>query len=64
MKVSGSAYYAARGHQPSERAARDADLAARVPAVHRESKDRYGSPRVCAQLRAQGQRHSRKRSPG
>ena len=30
MKVSRSAYYAARGSQPSQRAAHDADLAARV----------------------------------
>ena len=29
--------------------------------MHEESKGRYGSPRVHAQLRAQGRRHSRKR---
>jgi transposase InsO family protein len=61
MKVSRSAYYAARGGRPSGRAAQDAELAARVRAAHGESKGRYGSPRVHAQLRSQGLRHSRKR---
>jgi transposase InsO family protein len=61
LKVSRSAYYAARGDEPSRRAAQDAELAARVRAAHKESKGRYGSPRVHAQLRAQGLRHSRKR---
>ena len=61
LKVSRSAYYAARRDEPSQRAAQDAELAARVKAVHEESKGRYGSPRVHAQLRAQGRRHSRKR---
>jgi transposase InsO family protein len=61
LKVSRSAYYAARGDEPSERARDDTELAAQVRAVHGESKGRYGSPRVHAQLRAQGRRHSRKR---
>jgi transposase InsO family protein len=61
MKVSRSAYYAARDGRPSQRAARDAELSAQVTVVHGESRGRYGSPRVHAQLRAQGLRHSRKR---
>ena len=61
MKVSRSAYHAARDGRPSQRAAQDAELAARVTVVHGQSKGRYGSPRVHAQLRAQGLRHSRKR---
>jgi transposase InsO family protein len=61
LKVSRSAYYAARSDEPSERARGDAELAAQVKTVHEESKGRYGSPRVHAQLRAQGRRHSRKR---
>ena len=61
LKVSRSAYYAARDGRPSERARRDAELAARVKAAHEESKGRYGSPRVHAALQAQGRRHSRKR---
>jgi transposase InsO family protein len=61
LKVSRSAYYAARSDEPSGRARGDAELAAQVKTVHEESKGRYGSPRVHAQLRAQGRRHSRKR---
>ena len=61
LKVSRSAYYQARRNQPSKRARDDAELAARVKTVHEESKGRYGAPRVHAQLRAQGRRHSRKR---
>jgi transposase InsO family protein len=61
MKVSRAAYYAARKDRISRRAREDAELAARVRAVHEESKGRYGSPRVRARLRAQGLRHSRKR---
>ena len=61
LKVSRSAYYAARKDQPSRRTREDAELAAQVKAVHEESKGRYGAPRVHAQLRAGGRRHSRKR---
>jgi putative transposase len=61
LKVSRSAYYAARGDEPSDRTRQDTELAAQVKAVHEGSKGRYGSPRVHAQLQAQGRRHSRKR---
>jgi transposase InsO family protein len=61
LKVSRSAYYAARGDGPSRRAREDAELAGQVRAVHEESKGRYGAPRVHAQLRSEGRRHSRKR---
>jgi transposase InsO family protein len=61
LKVSRSAYYAARGNGLPGREREDAELAARIKAVHQESKGRYGAPRVHAQLRAQGRRHSRKR---
>ena len=39
----------------------DADLAARIQAVHEQSRGRYGAPRVHAELRRRGQRHGRKR---
>ena len=61
LKVSRSAYYAAREGRPSDRAGQDAGLAAQVKTVHEASKGRYGAPRVHAQLRAVGRRHSRKR---
>ena len=61
LKVSRSAYYAARGDEPSDRVRQDAELAAQVKKAHEDSKGRYGAPRVHAQLRAQGKRHSRKR---
>ncbi|TVZ01826.1 hypothetical protein EAS64_30750 [Trebonia kvetii] len=61
LKVSRSAYYAARSDEPSNRDRDDAELAAQVKTVHEDSKGRYGAPRVHAQLRAQGKKHSRKR---
>jgi transposase InsO family protein len=61
LKVSRSAYYAARGDEPSDREQDDAELAEQVKTVHEGSKGRYGAPRVHAALRAQGRRHSRKR---
>jgi transposase InsO family protein len=61
LKVSRSAYYQARGDEPSGRERDDAELAAAVKKAHEDSKGRYGAPRVHAQLRAQGKRHSRKR---
>jgi transposase InsO family protein len=61
LKVSRAAYYAARTGQLSRRRREDAGLAAEIAAVHAGSKGRYGAPRVHAQLRAQGRRHSRKR---
>jgi putative transposase len=64
LKVSRSAYYAARQGQLSGRRREDAELAARIKAVHGESKGRCGTPRVHAQLRAEGKRHSASGSPG
>jgi transposase InsO family protein len=61
LKVSRSAYYAARDGRPSSREREDAELAAQVKTAHEDSKGRYGAPRVHAQLHAQGKRHSRKR---
>jgi putative transposase len=61
LKVSRAAYYAARDGQPSKRERDDATLTAGIKTVHEDSKERYGAPRVHAELRAQGKRHSRKR---
>jgi transposase InsO family protein len=61
LKVSRAAYYAARSGQPSGRDRRDAELATRIRAEHNRSRGRYGTPRIHAELRRQGRRHSRKR---
>ncbi len=61
LKVSRAAYYAARSGQPSGRDRRDAELATRIRAEHKRSRGRYGAPRIHAELRRQGRRHSRKR---
>ena len=46
---------------PSDHAAADAALLKRVRTVHATSRQTYGAPRVHAELRAQGERHGRKR---
>lgn len=61
MEVSTSGYYAAQGRPASPRTLRDAELGVHVAAAHEASKRRYGSPRVHAELQAQGQRVARKR---
>jgi putative transposase len=61
LKVSRAAYYAARGSQPSDRDSEDAELTVLIKAEHKRSKGRYGAPRIHAELRGQGRRHSRKR---
>ena len=61
LKVSRAAYYAARGGQLSDRNREDAGLTAHIRAEHKRSKGRYGAPRIHAELRRQGRRHSRKR---
>ena len=61
LKVSRAAYYAARDGQPSGRDRGDAELTTRITAEHKRSRGRYGAPRIHAELRRQGRRHSRKR---
>jgi transposase InsO family protein len=61
LQVSRSAYYADRAGRPSSRQQRDAELTAKIIEIHDESSQTYGSPRVHHELRAQGQRCSRKR---
>ena len=60
LKVSRAAFYAhLKG--PSRRDRADAVLAAEIQAVHKNSRGRYGAPRVHAELRRRGRRHGRKR---
>jgi transposase InsO family protein len=60
LEVSRSAYYAHRTG-PCAREQQDAELTERIIVVHDASAGTYGAPRVHAELRAQGRRHSRKR---
>jgi transposase InsO family protein len=61
LEVSRAAYYTRRSAVPSQHTQQDAALTERVIQVHDESKGTYGAPRVHAELRAQGHRHSHKR---
>lgn len=61
LDVSPSGFYAAQDRPPSARATADAGLLVQVRAAHRKSHRRYGAPRVCHALRAQGVRVATKR---
>jgi putative transposase len=61
LGVSPSGYYAWRVRPMSARARQDADLVQRIREIHEHSRGTYGSPRVHAELTAQGDRVSRKR---
>jgi putative transposase len=60
LKVSRAAFYQHLAGPPL-RDQEDARLTGEIQAVHEESKGRYGAPRVHAELRRRGRRHSRKR---
>ena len=60
LKVSRAAFYQHRAGPPRRQRA-DEQLASQIRAVHQESKGRYGSPRVHAELAHRGHRHGRKR---
>jgi hypothetical protein len=60
LKVSRAAFYQHLAG-PSRRDRADAGLTEQIRNVHKESKGRYGSPRVHAELRRRGHRHGRKR---
>ena len=61
LGVSPSGYYTWRRRRLSARAQADADLTARVQAIHSRSRGTYGAPRVHAELAAGGVVVSRKR---
>lgn len=61
MGVSPSGYYASLGREPSAHARGDSVLGAKTTAFFKASKQRYGSPRIHADLKASGVRVSRKR---
>jgi len=61
LGVSKAGFYAWLHRPPSAHAVADAALLKRVRTVHASSRQTYGAPRVHAELRAQGERHGRKR---
>ena len=63
LQVSPSGYYAWQKRQwdPGARAREDRQLAREVEAIHQQSRQTYGSPRVVKALRGRGKRHGRNR---
>lgn len=61
LGVSRSGYYAWLDRPPSARRVRDETLKARIHKIHDDSRGTYGSPRIHAELKEAGERHSRKR---
>ena len=61
LGVSGAGYYAWRRRAPSARSLADADLTARIKAVHRASRGTYGALRIHADLIDENIRVGRKR---
>jgi putative transposase len=61
LGVSRAGFYAWRARPPSARAAADQRLAVDVAAIHAESRQRYGSPRVHRELEKREQYVGRKR---
>ena len=59
--VSRAGYYAWLGRAPSARFHADAELTARIRAIHKTSQETYGAPRIYAELVDEGIRVSRKR---
>ena len=61
LEVSPAGYYAWRVRPESPRAVADRELLENIRRVHRDSHGRYGSPRIHAELKAQGHCTSRGR---
>lgn len=59
--VSRSGYYAWSQASGSARARQEAQLRLKIAAVHQQSRETYGSPRITIELRAQGERVGRHR---
>ena len=61
LEVSRAGFYAWRSRSEAVRVLEDRRLAVEVASIHAESRQRYGSPRVHAELRGRGRKTSRKR---
>jgi len=61
LEVSRAGFYAWQRRPPTARAQQDQRLGVEIQAIHTETRQRYGSPRVHAELRERGHRLGRKR---
>lgn len=61
LRVSRAGFYAWQGRAPSTRAQADARLGVEIAAIHAKTRQRYGSPRIHAELVERGCRAGRKR---
>jgi len=61
LEVSRAGFYAWQRRPPTARAQQDQRLGIEIQAIHTETHQRYGSPRVHAELRERGHRVGRKR---
>jgi putative transposase len=61
LGVSPGGYYARLKRPPSARATADAELSAKISAIHRRSRQTYGAPRIHAELKERGIRVGGKR---
>jgi transposase InsO family protein len=61
LGVSASGFYAWRNRQPSKRSVANQNLLGHIRRIHWNSRNLYGSPRIHAALRTEGQKVSRKR---
>jgi transposase InsO family protein len=60
-QVSRAGFYAWQPRPPARRGQGDDQVGVQIAAIHTESRQRYGSPRIHAELRARGCRIGRKR---
>ena len=61
LEVSRAGFYAWQRRPPTARTQQDQRLGVEIQAIHTETRQRYGSPRVHAELRERGHRVGRKR---
>ena len=61
LSVSTSGYFCWRFGRTSSKRSSDRALSVKIKAIHAESKETYGSPRVCEELASRGERVNRKR---
>lgn len=61
LKVSRAGFYDWRRREPSKRSSEERKLRSRITELHAQSDKTYGSPRILAELRDEGEHISRKR---